>query len=210
MRRYPLAAAANGARRLLRMGGSRRLTRPGLLEAHYQKFLYGDKCLYELPPFPQLHMLATNVNEGCLCSFTRAGLLMQRRMPDGTTRFESVPSGLATVPMAVTASSAFPGFFPPLLLRAADVGADENRFPPHVFTDGGVYDNLGVRMFGHIQESWMGHDSPLRDEDLVDVRAAATTALQEAAGPARRFTACASRSACGQTHGGERRRQPFQ
>jgi hypothetical protein len=35
---------------------------------------------------------------------------------------------------AVTASSAFPGFFPPLLLTAADVGAHESRFPPHLFT----------------------------------------------------------------------------
>jgi predicted acylesterase/phospholipase RssA len=64
-------------------------------------------------------------------------------------RFELAKSGLTTIPMAVTASSAFPGFFPPLQLTAADVGADESRFPPHLFTDGGVYDNLGVRMFRH-------------------------------------------------------------
>jgi hypothetical protein len=107
-------------------------------------------------------------------------LLVQHRLPDGTTRFEPVPSALATIPMAVTASSAFPGFFPPLLLTAVDVGAEESQFPPHVFTDGGVYDNLGVRMFRYIQQSWMGQDSPLRSDDFVDP-AAAARALEAAA-----------------------------
>lgn len=124
-------------------------------------------------------MLATNLNEGCLCSFTRRGILFQRRMADGTTKFELARSALATVPMAVTASSAFPGFFPPLQLTAADVGADESRFPPHLFTDGGVYDNLGVRMFRHIQESWIGDDTPLRAEDFVDLDVA-VGAMQQA------------------------------
>ncbi|MGW8182068.1 MAG: patatin-like phospholipase family protein, partial [bacterium] len=174
VRRFPLTFLVNSFRWLVRQGRSRRLTRPGLLEAHYEKFLYGDKCLYELPNVPQLHMLATNVNEGCLCSFTRHGILVQRRTPDGETRFESVPSELATVPMAVAASSAFPGFFPPLELTAADVGADDSRFPPHLFTDGGVYDNLGVRMFRCIQDSWIGHDSPLRADDFVDLDASVT------------------------------------
>ncbi|MCO8121514.1 patatin-like phospholipase family protein [Stieleria sp. TO1_6] len=173
VRRFPMAAVTNAVRVVIRAGRSRRLTRPGLLESHYEKFLYGDKCLYELPTVPQLHILATNVNEGCLCSFTRQGLLVQHRQPDGTTRFQPVPSALATVPMAVTASSAFPGFFPPLLLNASDVGADDSQFPPHLFTDGGVYDNLGVRMFRYIQDSWMGQDSPLHRDDFIDITLAA-------------------------------------
>lgn len=49
--------------------------------------------------------------------------------------------------MAVTASSAFPGFFPPLVLRAWDVGENEGEFDTQAFTDGGVFDNLGVRFF---------------------------------------------------------------
>jgi predicted acylesterase/phospholipase RssA len=179
LRRYPLAAAANSLRWFVQKGRSRRLTRAGLLESLYENFLYGDRCLYELPANPQLHILATNVNEGCLCSFTRSGILDERRMPNGGTRFESVPSALATISMAVTASSAFPGFFPPLQLTAHDVGADEGRFPPHLFTDGGVYDNLGVRMFRHIQKSWIGHAAPLRPDDFVNLKAAAD-ALQAA------------------------------
>lgn len=82
-----------------------------MLESLYERHLFGDKCLYELPSMPQLHMLATNVNEGCLCSFTRQGTLVESRMPNGATYFNTVPSALATLPMAVAASSAFPGFF---------------------------------------------------------------------------------------------------
>ena len=167
-----MAVAANSLRWIVGKGRSRRLTRPGLLEAHYERFLYGDKCLYELPVAPQLHMLATNINEGCLCSFTRSGILAKRRIPGGGTRFELLPRAMATISMAVTASSAFPGFFPPLQLTAHDVGAEESQFPPHLFTDGGVYDNLGVRMFRHIQESWIGHDTPLRPDDFVDLHTA--------------------------------------
>jgi predicted acylesterase/phospholipase RssA len=167
VRRFPLASVANNLRFLVKRKRTRRLTRSGLLETHYEKFLYGDKCLYELPAFPQLHILATNVNEGCLCSFTRSGLLVQRRMPDGSKHFELVSSALATISMAVTASSAFPGFFPPLLLKAEDVGAEESRFPPLIFTDGGIYDNLGVRMFRWIQHSWIGHNSPFRSNDFI-------------------------------------------
>ena len=172
VRRFPLAFATNCARRLIGRGWSRKLTRPGLLETHYEKHLFGDKCLYEMPAVPQLHILATNINEGGLCSFTRKGLIVQRRLAAGEQQFELVPSGMATVPMAVTASSAFPGFFPPLQLNAKDVGVGESRFPPHLFTDGGVYDNLGVRMFRNIQESWIGHDIPLRANDFVNVEEA--------------------------------------
>jgi predicted acylesterase/phospholipase RssA len=169
VRRYPLAAFLNGTRRVIRMGGDRRLTRPGLLESYYEKHLYGDKCLIELPEHPQLHILATNVGEGSLSSFTRRGIISQTRLSDDRQGFKLVQSGLATVAMAVAASSAFPGFFPPLELTAWDVGACESEFPPHSFTDGGVFDNLGIRMFRWMEQSWMQHDNPLRVDDFVDI-----------------------------------------
>jgi hypothetical protein len=52
-----------------------------------------------------------------------------------------------TVPMAVAASSAFPAFFPPLELTGREVGARGGEFVQQAYTDGGVFDNLGVRMF---------------------------------------------------------------
>jgi predicted acylesterase/phospholipase RssA len=70
-----------------------------------------------------------------------------RRGENHTTRIEQIPIGLATVPMAVAASSAFPGFFPPIMLTGADVGARGGEYGRKAYTDGGVFDNLGVRMF---------------------------------------------------------------
>src|SRR3954471_3239171 len=37
---------------------NRRLTRAGWLEYHYEKHLYGDASLFQLPERPQLHLLA--------------------------------------------------------------------------------------------------------------------------------------------------------
>ena len=109
VRRYPLAMPLRALRRLTLRRPNRQLTRTGLLEYHYEKFLYGDTCLFQLPERPRLYILATNLSEGCLCAFTRDGLIMQRRRPGHRFHFDRIHTGLATVPMAVTASSAFPG-----------------------------------------------------------------------------------------------------
>jgi predicted acylesterase/phospholipase RssA len=145
-RRWPFAYALSWPRRLTGYS-NRKLTLTGLLESHYEKFLYGDTSLFQLPQHPQLHILATNLSEGCLCSFNRKGLLMVRRQPDEAVRIDRMHVGLATVAMAVTASSAFPAFFPPLVLTGDDVGASSGEFGRQAYTDGGVFDNLGVRMF---------------------------------------------------------------
>ncbi len=162
VRRIPFAMGMRWARRLIGRP-SRHLTRAGLLEYHYQKYLFGDRSLFELPEKPQLHILATNLSEGCLCSFNRSGLLEMRRGPGGVgLRAEQTRASLATVPMAVAASSAFPGFFPPLELSAADVGAPGGEFGRQTFTDGGVFDNLGVRMF-HNLTKYLGPDATRTD-----------------------------------------------
>jgi predicted acylesterase/phospholipase RssA len=142
LRRFPLTFPLRGPRWLLGCS-NRKLSRTGLLEYHYERFLYGDTSLFELPETPQLHILATNLSEGCLCSFYRNGLLMVRRQLSGTYHLNHVHIGLATVPMAVAASSAFPGFFPPLKLTGAEVGANVGEFGRQAYTDGGVFDNLG-------------------------------------------------------------------
>src|SRR5262249_39192959 len=145
MRRYPLGLALRWSRRLLGRS-NRQLTRTWWLESLYERHLYGDKSLFELPESPQLHILTTNLSEGCLCSFNRDGLWMLQQKA-GRTHIERLRVGLMTVPMAVTASSAFPGFFPPLELTGRDVGARGGEFGRQSYTDGGVFDNLGVRMF---------------------------------------------------------------
>jgi predicted acylesterase/phospholipase RssA len=146
LRRFLLALPLRWPRKLLGFS-NRKLTRTGLLEYHYEKYLYGEASLFELPENPALHILSTNVSEGRLCSFNREGLLSVRRQRDGAVHIDQIHVGLATVAMAVTASSAFPGFFPPLELTGADVGAKGGEFGRQAYTDGGVFDNLGVRMF---------------------------------------------------------------
>ena len=180
VRRYPLAMPLRLLRRLTLQGRDRQLTRTGLLEAQYEKYLYGDTCLFQLPERPRLSILATNLSEGCLCAFTREGLVMQRRRPGQRFHFERIHTGLATVPMAVTASSAFPGFFPPLVLQGRDVGADPGQFGRLAFTDGGVYDNLGVRMFRWMERSWLAREVRVQRDDLTDAEQM-SRALQAAA-----------------------------
>jgi predicted acylesterase/phospholipase RssA len=177
IRRFPLLLPFRGPRWLLGLS-NRQLTRTGLLEYHYAKYLLGDCSLFQLPEKPQLHILATNLSEGCLCSFNRNGLLMMRRQPDRSFRIDHIHVGLATVPMAVTASSAFPGFFPPFVLTGADVGAHGGEFGRQAYTDGGVFDNLGVRMFRFLERPLL-LDGPLSRDDFFDLSEVART-LREA------------------------------
>jgi predicted acylesterase/phospholipase RssA len=145
LRRFPLGLLLRGPRLLLGLS-NRQLTRTGLLERQYEKHLYGDKSLNELPETPELHILTTNLSEGCLCSFSRDGLWKMQQKA-GRSQIERVRVGLMTVSMAVAASSAFPGFFPPLVLTGREVGTRGGEFGLQAYTDGAVFDNLGVRMF---------------------------------------------------------------
>ncbi|MFK7776756.1 MAG: patatin-like phospholipase family protein [Gimesia sp.] len=169
VRRFPFSSTANSIRRIFRKRTKRQSTRPGLLEKHYEQFLYGDTGLCQLPAKPHLHMLSTNLSEGCLCSFDKYGLLFQRRTPGKRDFFERVPTGLGTVPMAVAASSAFPGFFPPLVIRGDEIGADAGTFGTQAFSDGGVFDNLGLRMFRCIEQSWIKDTVPLSESDILEI-----------------------------------------
>ncbi|MEK6236534.1 MAG: patatin-like phospholipase family protein, partial [Planctomycetales bacterium] len=169
VRRFPFAASVNLARRLFRFPPLRRLTRPGLLEQHYERFLFGDTSLFQLPEHPQLHILATNLSEGCLCSFNREGMLFQRREVGRRDRYEKTSASLATVSMAVAASSAVPGFFPPLELTGKDLGCEPGTFPRQAFTDGGVYDNLGLRMFRCMEQMWERDAAKLTREDFHEI-----------------------------------------
>ena len=168
VRRFPLTSMVNWGRRTVRLQARRQYTRAGLLEQHYQNYLYGDVGLFSLPESPRLYILSTNLSEGSLCAFYREGLLLHRRTASGHDAFEKVQMGLATVPMAVAASSAFPGFFPPLELRGSDVGALEGEFSRHAFTDGGIYDNLGLRMFRHLQSSSLRDIAEFEQSDIID------------------------------------------
>jgi len=154
---YPLRLLAK-----FHLCSGRNLTPNAILERYYRDRLYGDKCLYELPEQPMLHLLATNVSNGSLSVFNRNGLYIQERSNDGSGSFNYIPGTMASIPRVVGASSAFPGFFPPVEISAADLGVSDGQFPTEFFTDGGVYDNLSIRAF-----SWLKQQQPRFDQVLV-------------------------------------------
>ena len=77
-----------------------------------------------------LHILTTNVSNGGLSVFNRNGLFIQQRQPKGKPTFQHIPGQLASLPRVVGASSAFPGFFPPVEITAADLGVREGHTRP--------------------------------------------------------------------------------
>lgn len=154
---FPLRYLAKLSRRT-----TRNLTPNAILEHYYRKFLYGDRCLYELPEQPMLHILTTNVSNGGLSVFNRNGLFIQQRNVGNGPSFQHVPGQLASLPRVVGASSAFPGLFPPVAITPADLGVREGQHPTEWFTDGGVYDNLSIRAF-----SWLTQQDAKFDQILA-------------------------------------------
>lgn len=161
VRRYPMLYVLRLMAKLT-FQSSRNLTPNAILERHYRNMLYGDRCLYELPEKPALHILTTNVSNGGLSVFNRDGLYIQERGDTETAPFYRIPAPMARLSRVVGASSAFPGFFPPVEMSASDLGVREGQFPTEWFTDGGVYDNLGIRAF-----SWLKHQDVEFDKVLV-------------------------------------------
>ena len=88
--------------------------------------------------------------------FNRDGLHIQKREQGETDPFRHVAGQTATIAKVVSASSAFPGFFPPVEISAHDLGVHDGQFPTESFTDGGVYDNLGTRAFAWLTR-YRGH-----------------------------------------------------
>lgn len=115
--------------------------RSSLIRNMYAK-LYATRPEEPRTPPPKLHLLATNLTLGCLCSFEGDRIILyQKEGPN-----ELLTSTL-TDAVKVTVSSAFPAFFPPVALTADELGVDKEGYLPDIqyFTDGGVYDNLGIR-----------------------------------------------------------------
>jgi predicted acylesterase/phospholipase RssA len=166
VRRIPFQLPQRWLSALLRRGFHRGLTVNGLMEHYLDRYLYGGRCVHELPARPMLHILTTNVSEGGLCAFSRDGIHWQQRTPGEPDHVETMPAQLTPIAMAVAASAAFPGFFPPVRISAADVGAQEGQLPLLTLTDGGVYDNLGVRAFYWNRKMWTESNLTLTAADL--------------------------------------------
>ena len=122
------------------------LKTPTDLLVDYYSDLYGHKTTLahlDGEARPSLYLLTTNLTEGTLCSFTVKGF--QDEKYNRECACESFSLG-----RAVAASSAFPGLFPCVLLTPDNSGIAAEDMGGHEvihLTDGGVYDNLGLRKF---------------------------------------------------------------
>lgn len=115
------------------------------VQAAYEKHLFGNRTLQDLPDSPRFVFNATNVQSGALWRFSKPYMRDYRvgMVPNPTTRLSA----------AVAASSAFPPLLSPfrLDLNPGDFtpgsGQDLQTEPyteQAFLSDGGVYDNLGL------------------------------------------------------------------
>jgi NTE family protein len=114
----------------------------------YRKHLFGDTTLQDLPSDqqgPRFIINATNAQTKVLWRFSRAYM--------GDYRVGLTPNPRHSLALAVAASSAFPPFLSPVVMKfpagAFAQGSDPAvEAPPYTtkvgLTDGGVYDNLGL------------------------------------------------------------------
>ncbi|MFN6963213.1 MAG: patatin-like phospholipase family protein [Pyrinomonadaceae bacterium] len=127
------------------LGWWTRVSTTDILRRYYSHTLFKKKKLKNLAPAkgsrrPMLYLLATNIDDGQQASFTYKGFHIGDR---------DYSCGLKELGLAVAASSAFPGMFPPVPFQPhSGKGKDTFRL-----IDGGVFDNLGVRKFWDLMDS---------------------------------------------------------
>ena len=97
---------------------------------------------------PRLHIVTTNLSQAETLTFT----------DDGPHSFislgpRSFPTSLPLLERKVAMSSAFPLLFPPVELTPSDLGLTEKQVGAPIlrFTDGGVFDNLGISVLRHME-----------------------------------------------------------
>lgn len=113
--------------------------------AAYEKHLFGEATLQDLPDEPRFVLNATNVQSGAIWRFMKPYM---RDYRVGEVKAPTIP-----LSQAVAASSAFPPVLSPVEMRldpktfTPETGLDLQR-PPFttkvILSDGGVYDNLGL------------------------------------------------------------------
>lgn len=166
VRRYPLMFARWLASKIVPFGLVAPVGATDLLQRAYRR-LYGDATLDHLRgtaarPRPKLQILTTNLTTGTLCSFGGEGFLSEAAEATGRSPSPEVriPAATPLISFAVAASSAFPGMFSPLRLTSEELGKYDAPLQPseQFITDGGVYDNLGVRKFLNSPKELAGLD----------------------------------------------------
>ena len=156
------------------------VTRSSLFRAELRKILGKraellTQALAASTSTPRLYILATNLTTGWSCSFSRDGFT--QHAPEGIIEMKTEAPKTA---FAVGVSASFPTFFPPSEVVASDLGVSREafRFPKQYLTDGGVFDNLGIRAIQRLHQ-----EGPQFDITIVSDGGAAFEL-----NPGRRFT----------------------
>lgn len=108
----------------------------------YRRFLFGDATLQDLPKAPEFLFNATNLETGTLWRFTR-GFMADYQVGE-------IRNPRLDLAAAVAASSAFPPFLSPYVLRVKEsdfsrIRCKDRRLLSNIsLVDGGAYDNLGL------------------------------------------------------------------
>jgi NTE family protein len=139
----------------------------------YEKFLFGEATLQDLPDTPRFVINATNVQSGALWRF------MKPYMRDYLVGEVKRPT--LQLAQVVAASSAFPPVLSPVELRLDPSSfSPPNGEPLHrkpytskvSLTDGGVYDNLGLetvwKRYRTVLVSDAGGKTPAEEEPASD------------------------------------------
>lgn len=112
-----------------------------ILAKHYDDLLYKGATFAKLqaPDRPEMHILSTSLTTGASCRFTSSHFEIKGSSCD------PAPLESHKLSFAVASSSAFPLFFPPILVNNVVLDRDYKQFKEeHLLTDGGVFDNLAI------------------------------------------------------------------
>ncbi len=142
---------------LMLVGGLHRWNRTRLLQAEYDTLFRGEPLgALQGATRPELFLMATAMKTGDMCAFTANGLQFERRYLDDDlddAGEQRIDCRLVPISLAVTASSAFPPAFPPVYVTHEQLRVDASQFlqSPEYLSDGGVYDNLGIRKIQNLR-----------------------------------------------------------
>ena len=135
---------------LLNVNWAFRWSNTGRLQKFYDRLLFRKLELQGLvstaqKPKPHLYLLATNLTRVDLCCFDHR--VFQQAL-FSTQTLSDIPAQTLRIAYAVAASSCFPGFFGPLEVNKDTLSTTLERLgiERQQIADGGVFDNLGVRM----------------------------------------------------------------
>ena len=120
----------------------------GFLTRGYQP-LFDAKTVQKIASTgPDFYFLATNLTTGNIACFTKSGIYPNFDESKEVEDQLFVESSSCTLSECVAASSAFPPLFSPYAFLPKRFKIDKTELSkPQYFTDGGVYDNLGIRAF---------------------------------------------------------------